>query len=204
MTNIETFGNRIANAYGKRDDQIAKIESSTLTKISVEVIKAARHGITKVDLKTIRAAFVATYVGKGNSEDSANTQASQLMRLLKVAANLDKKLSEHWGIKTVDDGIAVLERIVAESTSLRNCYENLAIPKAADDGGDGDGDTGDGDTGEVMASDAQDPLTLLTGYISACKKHSVTPDEVFNLFQRVAADRDTFDKIWKAVATKHQ
>ena len=117
MSNIETLGTRIAKAMIKGDEAIAKAHESTLDKICDEVIKAARSGITKADLKPLRASIVSQYVEAGNEESSAKVQASQVMRLVKVAANLDKKLSEHHDIKTVDDGVVTLEMASANSTS---------------------------------------------------------------------------------------
>jgi hypothetical protein len=128
MTNIETLGTRIASAMIKGDAAIAKANESTLDKICDEVIKAAQAGITKNDLKPLRASIHSQYCEAGNEESSANTQASQVMRLIKVAANLDKKLSEYHDIKTIEDGILVLETASTRSTSLKTCYEALAIP----------------------------------------------------------------------------
>lgn len=129
MSNIETLGTRIAKAMIKGDDTIAKANLSTLEKVANEVIKAAKSGITKADLKPLRASIVNQYVEAGNEESSAKVQASQVMRLIKVAANLDKKLSEHHGIKTVEDGIAVLGNAVSYATSVKTSYEALGIPK---------------------------------------------------------------------------
>ena len=129
MTNIETLGTRIAKAMIKGDEAVAKANESTLGKVYTEVRKAAEAGITKNDLKPLRAAIVTQYIDAGNEESSAKVQASQVMRLVKVAANLDKKLSEYHGIKTIEDGLLVLETAHCRTTSLRLCYEALGIPK---------------------------------------------------------------------------
>lgn len=129
MTNIETLGTRIAKAMIKGDEAVAKANESTLDKVCAEVAKAAQAGITKNDLKPLRASIVTQYIEAGNEESSAKVQASQVMRLVKVAANLDKKLSEYHQISTIEDGLLVLETAQCRTPSLRLCYEALGIPK---------------------------------------------------------------------------
>jgi hypothetical protein len=129
MTNIETLGTRIAKAMIKGDEAVAKANESTLDKVCAEVTKAAQAGITKNDLKPLRASIVTQYIEAGNEESSAKVQASQVMRLVKVAANLDKKLSEYHQISTIEDGLLVLETAQCRTPSLRLCYEALGIPK---------------------------------------------------------------------------
>lgn len=129
MTNIETLGTRIAKAMIKGDEAVAKANESTLDKVCGEIVKAANAGITKNDLKPLRASIVTQYIDAGNEESSAKVQASQVMRLVKVAANLDKKLSKYHDIKTIEDGLLVLETAQCRTPSLRLCYEALGIPK---------------------------------------------------------------------------
>lgn len=129
MTNIETLGTRIAKAMIKGDEAVAKANESTLDKVCGEIVKAANAGITKNDLKPLRASIVTQYIDAGNEESSAKVQASQVMRLVKVAANLDKKLSEYHQISTIEDGLLVLETAQCRTPSLRLCYEALGIPK---------------------------------------------------------------------------
>jgi hypothetical protein len=113
----------------KGDEAVAKANESTLDKVCAEVAKAAQAGITKNDLKPLRASIVTQYIEAGNEESSAKVQASQVMRLVKVAANLDKKLSEYHQISTIEDGLLVLETAQCRTPSLRLCYEALGIPK---------------------------------------------------------------------------
>ena len=129
MTNIETLGTRIAKAMIKGDEAVAKANESTLDKVCGEIVKAANAGITRNDLKPLRASIVSQYIDAGNEESSAKVQASQVMRLVKVAANLDKKLSEYHQINTIEDGLLVLETAQCRTPSLRLCYEALGIPK---------------------------------------------------------------------------
>ena len=68
MTNIETLGTRIAKAMIKGDEAIAKANESTLDKVCAEVSTAAQAGITKNDLKPLRASIVSQYVEAGNEE----------------------------------------------------------------------------------------------------------------------------------------
>ena len=208
MTQIETKANPIAiavrTAIQKADDAIDKARQSELEKI-MKVIDT--KSVTKEDLKPIRASLVEYYTerskAKGGDGKGAANAASRVTRLFKVAFNLDKKLCETWDIKTPDDGKALLHRLIAENDikSIKGLAEALTPPKAeAENEGDGDAD---GDDGEMKDSEVQNPLELLAGYFANCKKHSHTPDEVFNLIQQVSTNREAFDKIWKAVPTKH-
>ena len=180
MSNIETLGTRIAKAMIKGDEAISKAHQSTLDKVCDEVIKAAQAGITKADLKPLRASIVKQYVEAGNAEKSADTQASQVMRLIKVAANLDKKLSEHHEIKTVDDGIATLEMASANSTSLKTCYEALGIPKDEEPEVATDKEATE-ETGEPTANEAPALRHLLSEFVQKAHDNGYTNDEIKSL-----------------------
>lgn len=180
MSNIETLGTRIARAMIKGDEAISKANYSTLEKVANEVVKAAQSGITKADLKPLRASIVNQYVEAGNEESSAKVQASQVMRLIKVAANLDKKLSEHHGIKTVDDGVQALENAALNSTSLKTCYEALGIPKADEsaEGGEADTDTAEKETTEPTANEAPALRHLYSEFVQKAHDAGYTNDEI--------------------------
>jgi hypothetical protein len=208
MTQIETKANPIAvavrTAIQKADDAIDKARQSELEKI-MKVIDT--KSVTKEDLKPIRVSLIEYYTdrskAKGGDGKGAANAASRVTRLFKVAFNLDKKLCETWDVKTPDDGKALLHRLIAENDikSIKALAEALTPPKAENEG-EGDGETDD-DGGEIKDAAVQNPLELLAGYFANCKKHSHTPDEVFNLIQQVSTNRNAFDKIWKAVPTKH-
>jgi hypothetical protein len=208
MTQIETKANPIAvavrTAIQKADDAIDKARQSELEKI-MKVIDT--KSVTKEDLKPIRASLIDYYTerskAKGGDGKGAANAASRVTRLFKVAFNLDKKLCETWDVKTPDDGKALLHRLIAENDikSIKGLAEALTPPKAEIEN-DGDGEA-DGDSGEMKDSEVQNPLELLAGYFANCKKHSHTPDEVFNLIQQVSTNREAFDKLWRAVPTKH-
>ena len=188
MSNIETLGTRIAKAMIKGDEAIAKANESTLDKVCDEVIKAARAGITKADLKPLRASIVSQYVGAGNAEASANTQASQVMRLVKVAANLDKKLSEYHGINTVDDGIATLEMVAsaASSTSLKTCYEGLAVP--TDDVASDEEVVAESESSEPLAKDAPEIQHLFSEFLQKAFDNGHTKMEIAQYLAQVSID----------------
>jgi len=186
MSNIETLGTRIAKAMIKGDKEIAKAHESTLDKICDEVIKAARAGITKADLKPLRASIVTQYVEAGNEESSAKVQASQVMRLVKVAANLDKKLSEHHEIKTVDDGVATLEAASANSTSLKTCYEWLAVP--SDDVASDDEVAAESESSEPLASEASEIGHLFSEFLQKAFENGHTKMEVAHYLAQVSID----------------
>jgi len=188
MSNIETLGTRIAKAMIKGDEAIAKANESTLDKVCDEVIKAARAGITKADLKPLRASIVSQYVGAGNAEASANTQASQVMRLVKVAANLDKKLSEYHGINTVEDGIATLEMVAsaASSTSLKTCYEGLAVP--SDDVASDDEVAAETESSEPLAKDAPEIQHLFSEFLQKAFDNGHTKMEIAQYLAQVSID----------------
>jgi len=208
MTQIETKANPIAvavrTAIQKADDAIDKARQSELEKI-MKVIDT--KSVTKEDLKPIRASLIDYYTerskAKGGDGKGAANAASRVTRLFKVAFNLDKKLCETWDVKTPDDGKALLHRLIAENDikSIKGLAEALTPPKAEIEN-DGDGEA-DGDSGEMKDSEVQNPLELLAGYFANYKKHSHTPDEVFNLIQQVSTNREAFDKLWRAVPTKH-
>ena len=186
MSNIETLGTRIAKAMIKRDDQIAKANESTLDKVVSEVIKAAQSGITKKDLKPLRASIVSQYVEAGNAKESADTQASQVMRLVKVAANLDKKLSEHHQIQTIDDGILTLETASSNSTSLKTCYEALGIPKAEDVADDAEA-SAEGSS-EPLASEANEIGHLFSEFLQKAFENGHTKMEIAHYLAQVSID----------------
>lgn len=188
MSNIETLGTRIAKAMIKGDEVKAKADESTLDKVCDEVIKAARAGITKADLKPLRASIVSQYVEAGNAEASANTQASQVMRLVKVAANLDKKLSEYHGINTVDDGIATLEMVAsaASSTSLKTCYEGLAVP--TDDVASDEEVVAESESSEPLAKDAPEIQHLFSEFLQKAFDNGHTKMEIAQYLAQVSID----------------
>jgi len=185
MSNIETLGTRIAKAMIKGDEAIAKAHESTLDKVCDEVIKAARAGITKADLKPLRASIVTQYVEAGNEESSAKVQASQVMRLIKVAANLDKKLSDHHEIKTVDDGIATLEMASANSTSLKTCYEALGIPKGEEVATDEEVTE---ETKEPTANEASEIGHLFSEFMQKAFDNGHTKLEIAHYLAQVSID----------------
>lgn len=206
MTQIETKANPIAvairTAVQSADKAIDKAKATELEKI-MKVIDT--KSVTKADLKPIRASLIDYYTGRskdGKGAGAAN-QASRVTRLLKVAFNLDKKLCEAWEVSTPDEGKALLHRLIDEQDikSVKALAEALTPPTA--EAGEGEGDGEGDDSGEMKDADVQNPLELLAGYFATCKKHSHTPDEVFNLIQQVSTNREAFDKIWKAVPTKH-
>ena len=188
MSNIETLGTRIAKAMIKGDDTIAKANLSTLEKVANEVIKAARSGITKADLKPLRASIVSQYVEAGNAEASANTQASQVMRLVKVAANLDKKLSEYHGINTVEEGIATLEMVAsaASSTSLKTCYEGLAVPTG--DIASDEEIAAESESSEPLASEANEIGHLFSEFLQKAFDNGHTKMEIAQYLAQVSID----------------
>jgi type II secretory pathway component PulF len=189
MSNIETLATRIAKAMIKGDEAIAKANESTLDKVCDEVIKAARSSITKVDLKPLRAGIVSQYVEAGNAEASANTQASQVMRLVKVAANLDKKLSEYHDINTVEDGIATLEMVAsaASSTSLKTCYEALGIPKDEEVASD-DEVAAESESSEPLAKDAPEIQHLFSEFLQKAFDNGHTKMEIAQYLAQVSID----------------
>jgi len=186
MTNIETLGTRIASAMIKGDAAIAKANESTLDKICDEVIKAAQAGITKNDLKPLRASIHSQYCEAGNEESSANTQASQVMRLIKVAANLDKKLSEYHDIKTIEDGILVLETASTRSTSLKTCYEALAIP-ASEVASDEEVEA-ESEASEPTANDANPIGHLFSEFMQKAFDNGHTKIEIAHYLAQVSID----------------
>lgn len=208
MTQIETKANPIAvairTAVQSADKAIDKAKATELEKI-LKVIDT--KSVTKADLKPIRASLIDYYTerskSKGGEGKGAANAASRVTRLLKVAFNLDKKLCEAWEVSTPDEGKALLHRLIDEHEikSVKALAEALTPPTA--EAGEGEGDGEGDDSGEMKDADVQNPLELLAGYFSTCKKHSHTPDEVFNLIQQISANREAFDKIWKAVPTKH-
>ena len=188
MSNIETLGTRIAKAMIKGDEVKAKADESTLDKVCSEVIKAARSGITKADLKPLRASIIAQYIEAGNEESSAKVQASQVMRLVKVAANLDKKLSEYHDINTVEDGIATLEMVAsaASSTSLKTCYEGLAVP--TDDVASDDEVAAESESSEPLAKDAPEIQHLFSEFLQKAFDNGHTKMEIAHYLAQVSID----------------
>jgi len=184
MSNIETLGTRIAKAMIKGDDAVAKATLSTLNKVCDEVIKAARAGITKKDLKPLRASIIAQYIDAGNEESSAKVQASQVMRLVKVAANLDKKLSEYHEIKTIDDGIDKLCVAVDNSTSLKTCYEWLAVP--TDDVASDDEVASESESSEPTANDASPIGHLFSEFLQKAYDNGHTKFEIAHYLAEVS------------------
>lgn len=186
MSNIETLGTRIAKAMIKGDDAVAKAHVSTLNKVCDEVVKAARAGITKADLKPLRASIIAQYIEAGNEESSAKVQASQVMRLVKVAANLDKKLSEYHEIQTIDDGVSILCTAADNSTSLKTCYEWLAIPKTEDVADDAE--ASDEGSSEPLASEASEIGHLFSEFLQKAFENGHTKMEVAHYLAQVSID----------------
>lgn len=204
MTQIEHKANAIAvavrTAIASADKAIDKARQSELDKI-VKLIDT--KDVTKADLKPIRASLIEYYTERstdGKGKGAAN-QASRVTRLFKVAFNLDKKLCEAWGVSTPDEGKALLHRLIDENgiKSVKGLAEALTPPSNETDA---ESDDTESDS-ELLDKDSQNPLELLAGYIANCKKHSHTPDEVFNLIQQLSTNRETFDKVWSAVPSKH-
>jgi hypothetical protein len=206
MTQIEHKANAIAvavrTAIASADKAIDKARQSELDKI-VKLIDT--KDVTKADLKPIRASLIEYYTERstdGQGKGAAN-QASRVTRLFKVAFNLDKKLCEAWSVSTPDEGKALLHRLIDENgiKSVKGLAEALTPPSADEPESESAGD--ESESSELLDKDSQNPLELLAGYIANCKKHSHTPDEVFNLIQQLSANRETFDKVWSAVPSKH-
>ncbi len=206
MTQIEHKANAIAvavrTAIASADKAIDKARQSELDKI-IKLIDT--KDVTKADLKPIRASLIEYYTERstdGKGKGAAN-QASRVTRLFKVAFNLDKKLCEAWGVSTPDEGKALLHRLIDENgiKSVKGLAEALTPP--SDDEAESESAETESESGDLLDKDSQNPLELLAGYIANCKKHSHTPDEVFNLIQQLGANRETFDKVWSAVPSKH-
>lgn len=185
MTNIETVATRIAKAMIKGDDAVAKAHVSTLNKVCDEVVKAARAGITKPDLKPLRASIIAQYIDAGNEESSAKVQASQVMRLVKVAANLDKKMSDYHEIKDIEDGISILCTAADNSTSLKTCYEWLAIPKTEDVADDTESSE---ETSEPLAREASEIGHLFSEFLQKAFDNGHTKMEIAHYLAQVSID----------------
>tara|TARA_Y100000289_G_scaffold63730_1_gene74606 strand:+ start:507 stop:1088 length:582 start_codon:yes stop_codon:yes gene_type:complete len=185
MTNIETLGTRIAKAMIKEDNAVAKARLTTLEKVGNEVIKAAQSGITKADLKPLRASIISQYIDAGNEESSAKVQASQVMRLVKVAANLDKKLSDYHEIQTVEDGIAVMSHAVSYATSLKTAYEALAIPKADDVASDAEV-ASESESSEPTANDASPIGHLFSEFLQKAYDNGHTKFEIAHYLAEVS------------------
>jgi len=205
MTQIETKANPIAvavrTAIASADKAIDKARQSELDKI-LKLIDT--KDVTKADLKPIRASLIEYYTERstdGKGKGAAN-QASRVTRLFKVAFNLDKKLCEAWGVSTPDEGKALLHRLIDEKSikSVKGLAEALTPPSTETES---ESTETESESTELLDKDSQNPLELLAGYFANCKKHSHTPDEVFNLIQQVSTNREAFDKLWKAVPTKH-
>ena len=207
MTQIETKANPIAvavrTAVQKADETIDKARATELDKI-MKVIDT--KDVTKADLKPIRTSLIDYYTerskAKGGEGKGAANAASRVTRLFKVAFNLDKKLCEPWGVSTPDEGKALLHRLIDENgiKSVKGLAEALTPPSAETESESSETES---ESSELLDKDSQNPLELLAGYIANCKKHSHTPDEVFNLIQQLSANRETFDKVWSAVPSKH-
>ena len=213
MTNIETKGKLIsqeeANAQAKPMKKLMSILDSGVV-------------ATKEDCKALKAGYVAGLKERPSiSVSSYPVMSSRIFKIAGLYTATDKKLCELHDIKTPEQGAELVRQLVKQSGGITELYERCKnegwvsdnekreAKKAADqeeakplsaeetlaalEGG-----------AELKDSDVLSPLALLEGYFSACKKHAHTPDEVFNLFQRIAADRESFDKLWKAVATKHK
>jgi len=187
MTNIETLGTRIAKAMIKGDEAVAKANESTLDKVCGEIVKAANAGITKNDLKPLRASIVAQYIDAGNEESSAKVQASQVMRLVKVAANLDKKLSEYHQISTIEDGLLVLETAQSRTPSLRLCYEALGIPKDEEVATDEDV-AAESESSEPTANDANPIGHLFSEFMQKAFDNGHTKMEIAQYLAQVSID----------------
>tara|TARA_X000001382_G_scaffold82515_1_gene58260 strand:+ start:1099 stop:1680 length:582 start_codon:yes stop_codon:yes gene_type:complete len=187
MTNIETLGTRIAKAMIKGDEAVAKANESTLDKVCGEIVKAANAGITKNDLKPLRASIVTQYIDAGNEESSAKVQASQVMRLVKVAANLDKKLSEYHDIKTIEDGLLVLETAQCRTPSLRLCYEALGIPKDEEVATDEEV-AAESESSEPTANDANPIGHLFSEFLQRAFDNGHTKMEIAHYLAQVSID----------------
>ena len=187
MTNIETLGTRIAKAMIKGDEAVAKANESTLDKVCGEIVKAANAGITKNDLKPLRASIVSQYIEAGNEESSAKVQASQVMRLVKVAANLDKKLSEYHQISTIEDGLLVLETAQCRTPSLRLCYEALGIPKDEEVATDEDV-AAESESSEPTANDANPIGHLFSEFMQKAFDNGHTKMEIAQYLAQVSID----------------
>jgi phage terminase small subunit len=187
MTNIETLGTRIAKAMIKGDEAVAKANESTLDKVCTEVSKAAQAGITKSDLKPLRASIVSQYIDAGNEESSAKVQASQVMRLVKVAANLDKKLSEYHQISTIEDGLLVLETAQCRTPSLRLCYEALGIPKDEEVATDEEV-AAESESSEPTANDANPIGHLFSEFMQKAFDNGHTKMEIAQYLAQVSID----------------
>ena len=187
MTNIETLGTRIAKAMIKGDEAVAKANESTLDKVCGEIVKAANAGITKNDLKPLRASIVSQYIEAGNEESSAKVQASQVMRLVKVAANLDKKLSEYHQISTIEDGLLVLETAQCRTPSLRLCYEALGIPKDEEVATDEEV-AAESESSEPTANDANPIGHLFSEFMQKAFDNGHTKMEIAQYLAQVSID----------------
>ena len=187
MTNIETLGTRIAKAMIKGDEAVAKANESTLDKVCGEIVKAANAGITKNDLKPLRASIVTQYIDAGNEESSAKVQASQVMRLVKVAANLDKKLSEYHDIKTIEDGLLVLETAQCRTPSIRLCYEALGIPKDEEVATDEEV-AAESESSEPTANDANPIGHLFSEFLQRAFDNGHTKMEIAHYLAQVSID----------------
>ena len=212
MTNIETKGKLIsqeeANAQAKPMKKLMSILDSGVV-------------ATKEDCKALKAGYIAGLKERPSiSESSYPVMSSRIFKIAGLYTATDKKLCELHDIKTPEQGVKLVKQLVDLSGGIPELYERCTNEgfvsdkekreyKNADDAEANSlspEETLEALEGgaELKDSDVLSPLALLEGYFSACKKNAHTPDEVFNLFQRIAADRESFDKLWKAVATKHK
>lgn len=194
MTNIAIKANPIAvavrTAVQSADKACDKARESELSKI-MKLINT--KSVTREDLKPIRESLVEYYtersVEKGGEGKGAKNQASRVTKLFKVAFNLDKKLCEHWGVNSPDDGRALLASMIESNAigSVKALAESLSIPspdKADAEPADADAEP----TDEPSEKDAESLPHLMAEFIQKAKENGHTLGDISDYLTEVSIE----------------
>ena len=173
MSNIE---NKTIRAAGAR---VAKAEIESQRKPMAALFdNASKHVKTKEDVADFCAGYADALTDGGIKESSAKVMKSRAARILKVMTATDKKLNDFHGIASPEQGIALVQELMARADAggITAVYESLA-PKA-EDAEPTESDSAETETSEPTEATRDDLSKIMADAINRAHEHGYTNDEI--------------------------
>ena len=173
MSNIE---NKTIRAAGAR---VAKAEIESQRKPMAALFdNATKHVKTKEDVSDFCAGYADALMDGGIKESSAKVMKSRAARILKVMTATDKKLNDFHGIASPEQGIALVQELMARSDAggITAVYESLA-PKTPD-AEPTESDSAEAETSEPTEATREELPKIMADAINRAHEHGYTNDEI--------------------------
>lgn len=173
MSNIE---NKTIRAAGAR---VAKAEIESQRKPMAALFdNASKHVKTKEDVADFCAGYADALMDGGIKESSAKVMKSRAARILKVMTATDKKLNDFHGISTPDQGISLVQELMARSDAggITAVYEALSpkLPETEPT----ESDSAEAETSEPTEATREELSKIMADAINRAHEHGYTNDEI--------------------------